>query len=119
MATSGFFTYHDLYGGFPEIYHYQSFVSLSSSSTTIETLSIPNTTALNFVESVPPTTTTATTIRASTNNLSKLYKLVQLVPFAYFQWFLIGLAVFLVISLTTAFTCYCRNNCKKNKRSRK
>lgn len=119
MATSGFFTYHDLYGGKPEIYHQQNIFPLSS-STTVQTLSIPNTTTtslpttLHLVKLVSSTTT----IRSSTS-ISKLYKLVQLVPFAYFHWFLIGLAVLLALLLTIIFTCYCRNHCRKSKKLRK
>ncbi len=119
MAASGFFTYHDLYGGKAEIYHHESLVPLSS-STTVQTLSIPNTTT-----SSPPTTlnlfklVSSTEIRSSTTNTSKLYKLVQLIPFAYFHWFLIGIAVLLAILLITVFTCYCRNYCRKTKKFRK
>ncbi len=119
MATSGFFTYHDLYGGKPENYHHQSSSRLSS-STTVQLLPITNTTiasfptTINFVKVISSTPT----IQSSTSN-SKLYKLVQLVPFAYFHWFLIGLAILLTLLLTIIFVCYCRSHCRKNKKSRK
>jgi len=118
MAASGFFTYHDLYGGKPEIYHHLRSSRLSSSTTTAEPSSTSDDTTItslpttiNFIELISPTT-----IQSSTS-ASKLYKFVQLVPFAYFHWFLIGLAILLTLLLTIIFTCYCRGHCRKNKKS--
>jgi uncharacterized membrane protein YukC len=129
MAASGFFTYRDLYGGKPEYYHRQRSSQLLS-STTVELLSISTTTidslptTINLAELVSSTPihfaklVSSTTIQSSTSN-NKLYKLVQLLPFAYFHWFLIGLAILLTLLLTIIFTCYCRSHCRKTKKSRK
>jgi uncharacterized membrane protein YukC len=120
MATSGLFTYHDLYGGKPEIYRYQS-PSYLSSPTTIQLLFISNTTTTSLP--IPTTVNLAKLVSSTTIQLSttsnKFYKFIQLVPFAYFHWFLIGLAILLTLLLTIIFTCYCRSYCRKNKKIRK
>lgn len=118
MATIGIFTYRDLYGGNPEYYHHQRSSQLPS-TILVESLLISNTTSdslstnENFVNLI-----SSTTIQSSTSSYS-LYKFVQLVPFAYFHWFLIGLAILLTLLLTLIFICYCRNHCRKNKKIRK
>ncbi|CAF2513817.1 unnamed protein product [Rotaria sp. Silwood2] len=100
MATIGFFTYYDLYGGKPEIYHYQDSSRLSLS--TIVTTAHP----IKLVS--------LATIQSS----NKLYKLIQLVPFAYLYWFLIGLAILLSLLLIIIFICYFHSYCRKNNKSR-
>lgn len=121
MATSGLFTYRDLYAGKPEYYHQQRSFQLLSSSATIESLWIANITTndsaisepIDIVNLIP-----LTVIESSTSSNS-LYKLVQLVPFAYFHWFLIGLALLLALVLAIIFTTYCCNHCRKNNKTRK
>ena len=117
MAASGFFTYHDLYGGRPDHYHHQT-NSQSSSSSTTQLVPISNTTVASF-----STTTTTDLVELISSTTvqpdSKLYKLVQFIPFAYFHWFLIGLAFLLALLLTIIFTYYCRGCCRKRNKSRK
>ncbi|CAF0812329.1 unnamed protein product [Rotaria sp. Silwood1] len=99
MATSGFFTYYDLYGGKPENYHYQDnsrFLTSRIVTTTHSIVLVPS-----------------TTIQSS----NKLYKLVEFVPFAYVHWFLIGLAIILTLLLIIIFMYYCRSYCIKSNKS--
>jgi len=114
MAASGFFTFHDLYGGRPENYH-QRINSQSPSSSTTKLFSVSNTTTSSF-----STTTDLIKLISSTTIQpdSKFNKLVQLIPFAYFHWFLIGLAFLLTLLLTIIFTYYCRGHCRKRNKSR-
>ncbi|UJR25250.1 hypothetical protein I4U23_006602 [Adineta vaga] len=114
MATSGFFTYHDLYAGKPENYHHRNTFRLLSSDTT-HSLPILNTT----IETLSSTTTNSTESTSVTTILldSKLDKFVQLIPFTYFHWFLIGLAALLALLLSVIFTYYCRSYCRKQKKS--
>ena len=124
MATSGFFTYYDLYGGKPENYHYKPNIRLLS-PIKVKLLSIANETiasALTTTVASVPTTTNLTELVSSTTiqPSNELYKLVQLVPFAYLQWFLIGLAILLTLLLIIIFICYCRCCCcRKNSKSQK
>lgn len=130
MAISGFFTYHDLYGGKPELYHRKIFSEWPSSALE-EFIS-----ALEETDnSTTTTTTTTTTMMASTlfstvaeivqidpfesNTTSeKMHELVQAVPFAYLQWFLVGLAVILTFLLSIIYFCFCRGHCRKNGKAR-
>ncbi|CAF0933980.1 unnamed protein product [Rotaria sordida] len=114
MATSGFFTYYDLYGGKPENYHYQHNSQLSSFRE-IKLLSISNTTII----SIPTITSSIELVSLTTiQSNNKLYKLIQLVPFTYLHWFLIGLAILLTLLLIIIFISYCHNYCRKNNKLR-
>lgn len=127
MATSGFFTYYDLYGGKPEVYHHQNVFQLLSSTTeeslpTLDEPTIATTTIttspdspIDFLHSVLSTTV----VKSSTSSNNKFYQFVQLVPFAYFHWFLLGLAILLALLLIIICVCYCRSCCRKHRRHRK
>ena len=130
MATSGFFTYYDLYGGKPEVYHHPTFIHLLLSTTTTTTESLPT-----FDELITVTTTTettspsdtidsfesiaSTTLESTTSSTNIFYQLVQSVPFAYFHWFLLGLAVLFALFLIIIGICYCHSCCQKRRRRRK
>ncbi len=146
MATSGFFTYRDLYAGQPEYYYQQKDIPLPS-STPVELLSIsidtddisfPDTKeilfsspignsfvnitgALDSIDTSFLNTTDDFNLISSTTIKSnnKLYELIQNIPFAYFHWLLIGLAVAFTILLAFILTCYCRSHCRKNKKPAK
>ncbi|CAF0932612.1 unnamed protein product [Adineta ricciae] len=113
MATSGLFTYHDLYAGRPESYHHRKTFRLLSSDTT--QISPTLTTVIDTLSStiVPIESNSSTTIEYD----NKLKQFVQQIPFTYFHWFLIGLAALLALLLTVVFTYYCRSYCRKHKRS--
>ncbi|CAF1386464.1 unnamed protein product [Adineta steineri] len=113
MATNGFFTYRDLYGGKPELYH-QSRKSHFSSSDSIQYLSTSSTPII----SLPTTTDLLNLFSSTTIQLdNKLSKFIQLIPFDYLYWFLIGLAILLTLILIIIFAYYFRSHCRRPKKA--
>jgi hypothetical protein len=147
MATSGFFTFHDLYAGKPEYYYQQNDFQPSSSTTmelellsdpfdillssttdislsSADDISLSNVADISFsntddISFLNTTDVLQSVSSATIKSSNKFYELIQLIPFAYFHWFLIGLAILFTLLLAIIFTCYCRGHCKKNKKSRK
>lgn len=122
MATKGFFTYYDLYGGDPKIHRYESNNKLSSyrKMKLLSLLNAPNASSLTATvtsSSIAKNSELVTSTAIQTNN--EFLKLVQLVPFAYLHWFLIGLAILLALILFIIFICYCRRCCRKNNKYQK
>ena len=127
MATSGFFTYNDLYAGKPELYHHPNLLLLLLSTTTTEPQSTSEEiTAVPTAETTSPSDTIdsfqsvlSTTLESTTSSDSKIYQLVHSVPFAYFHWFLLGLAILFALFLVFICVCYCHSCCQKRRRRRR